>query len=191
VTTVRRCDVLRRFLWWLGLSVLFIVAQAVGASADSIDIVDTAQLADMCTRLASGIPLTMTTQPTSEPEPTTATDDVASADATWATPEADYTSIMQHALSGFTTPASPAPQRSTPAAEAATPQNAPPKAAPKTSEAAPQETTVRIENCEPGVKVSRAAVLPAIWIAAFGAPGLVAIVVSIFGIIINRPEPED
>ncbi len=189
--TQRRCNALKRFLWWLGLSVLFIMAQAVGASADAIDIVDTARLADMCTRLASGIPLTMTTQPASEPEPATNSDDLASADTTWATPEADYTSIMQHALSGFTAPQVATPPQTAPDAEAAAQDAAPKKAADSASEPDQGEPSATIENCEPGVKVSSAAVLPAIWIAAFGAPGLVAIVVSIFGIIINRPEPED
>jgi len=181
--------VLRRALWWFGLSVLIILGRAAGASGDPVDIVDTAQLADMFTRLASGIPLTMTTLP-GDDEGGVADEELASADGGWARPEADYASIMQHALSGLT---SLPRQPSAVEAKRAEPEPAhEPRWVPREGFGAPSgETEATVENTEPGVRVATAAVLPAVWIAAFGAPGLIAIVVSIFGIIINRPEPED
>lgn len=178
---------LRRVLWWLGLSVLIILARAVGASGEPIESADTAQLADMCTRLASGIPLTMTTPATGENEAGTTENEVASAQTTWAAPEADYTSIMQHALSGFGGPAQKPSRADVNAVEPAPmPEPAPPFAEPEVVQA-----PVASESREPGMKVAAAAILPTVWIAAFGAPGLLAIVVSVFGIIINRPERED
>ena len=182
-------EVLRRALWWFGLSFLIIFGRAVGASGDPIDVVDTAQLADMCTRLASGIPLTMTARP-GDDERSGAEDQLASADSGWAGPEADYQSIMQHALSGFANPQHAAVHTAPEAGEVARKPQAEEKPE-KTTEAPAAEPRVSVEDCEPGVKVASMGAAPAVWIAAFGAPGLIAIVVSIFGIIINRPEPED
>ncbi len=180
-------EVLRRALWWFGLSFLLIFGRAVGASADTIDIVDTAQLADMCTRLASGIPLTMTTRP-GEEDSTVGEDELASADSSWTGTEADYQSIMQHALSGFTNPQRahvPAIRKATEVVQGPQARQKPKK----TAKAQGAEPEVRVKDCAPGVKVTRIGAAPAVWIAALGAPGLIAIVVSIFGIIINRPEP--
>jgi len=182
-------EVLRRALWWFGLSFLIIFGRAVGASADTIDIVDTAQLADMCTRLASGIPLTMTTRP-GEEDSTVGEDELASADSSWTAPETDYQSIMQHALSGFTNPQrAPVPAVRKAAEVVQGPQaRQKPK---KTAKPQSAERKAEVKDCTPGVKVASVGAASAVWVAAFGAPGLIAIVVSIFGIIINRPGPED